>query len=55
MVTLSYLKQEAVDTLRDGIEVNLEVYRSGNFEHLIVKKLMLIYALLQDQQHEYSP
>jgi len=42
MVTLSYLKQEAVDTLRDGIEVNLEVYRSGNFEHLIESSVVTL-------------
>lgn len=35
MITLSYLKQEAVDSLRDSIEANLELYRSGNFKHLV--------------------
>ncbi|MBL7003938.1 MAG: hypothetical protein ISR69_07930 [Gammaproteobacteria bacterium] len=35
MIALSYLKQEAVNSLRDNIENNLELYRNGNFEHLI--------------------
>lgn len=35
MITLSYLKQETVNILRDKIETNLELYRNGNFEHLI--------------------
>ena len=35
MISLSYLKQEAINSLRDGIKDNLELYRYGNFEGLI--------------------
>jgi|SaaInlStandDraft_7_1057024.scaffolds.fasta_scaffold04973_3 hypothetical protein len=35
MINLSYLKQKAVNSLRDSIKDNLELYRRGSFEGVI--------------------